>query len=307
VAACVLGASLGLSASSEGRIRGRVIDRTASAHPVVHQTVRLTIIERGASSDQEAVSDAAGRFQFAGLPVGGIRVFVLSTEYRGVRYASDRVVLAAAAPVQAVDLIVYESSSDRAAVRGTVALAVVDVARGAVRVSVVQGLSNPTDETVVVDPQDPLVFPLPPGAEAVNTLAGWRDPHIAAGRITDAFPLPPGVAQVAYTYGVEVKHSTLGLPWSLPYGAKDVEVLVADVGVNAAVDGLIAQGTVTGPKGRYRRYSGGPLLPGGRIVLRLRGMPLAGDPWPLAVAAGLGLTLAFGLAIALRRSRRVAV
>jgi hypothetical protein len=284
-----------------------VIDRTASAHPVAHQTVRLTIVERGASSDQEAVSDAVGRFQFAGLPVGGIRVFVLSTEYRGVRYASDRMVLAAAAPVRAVDLIVYESSSDRAAVRGTVALAVVDVARGAVRVSVVQGLSNPTDETVVVDPQDPLVFPLPPGAEAVNTLAGWRDPHIAAGRITDAFPLTPGITQVAYTYGVEAKHSTLGLPWSLPYGARDVEVLVADVGVDAAVDGLTAQGTVTGPKGRYRRYSGGPLPPGGRIVLRLSGMPLAGDPWPLAVAGGLGMTLALGLALALRRSRRVAV
>ncbi len=142
VVACVIGASVALGAGSDGRIRGRVIDRTASHHAVAHQTVRLTIIERGASSDQEAVSDAAGRFQFAGLPVGGIRVFVLSTEYHGVRYTSDRVVLAAAAPVQAVDLIVYEPSSNRSAMRGTVAWAVVDVARGAVRVSVVQGLSN---------------------------------------------------------------------------------------------------------------------------------------------------------------------
>jgi hypothetical protein len=271
---------------------------------VPHQIVRLTIVERGASSDREAVSDAAGRFQFAGLPVGGIRVFVLSTEYRGVRYASDRVVLAAAAPLQAVDLVVYEPSSDRSAVRGTVAWAVVDVARGAVRVSVVQGLSNPTDRTVVVDNQDPLVFPLPPGAEAVSAVAGWRDAHIAAGRITDAFPLTPGVAQVAYAYSVEAKDSTLRLPWSLPYGAKDVEVLVADAGTEAAVDGLTAQGTVTGPKGRYRRYSGGPLRPGGQIVLRLSGVPPAGDPWPIAVAAALGVTLASGLAIALRRSRR---
>lgn len=284
-----------------------MIDRTASTHPVAHQTVRLTIVERGASSDQETVSDAAGRFQFAGLPVGGIRVFVLSTEYRGVRYTTDRVVLAASAPVRAADLIVYESSSNRSAVRGTVAFAVVDVARGAVRVSVVQGLSNPTDLTVVADPQDPLVFPLPPGAEAVNTLAGWRDPHIAAGRITDAVPLIPGITRVAYTYGVEAKDSTLSFPWSLPYGANDVEVLVADAGVDGAVDGLTAQGIVTGPKGRYRRYSGGPLLPGEQIVLRLRGVPLARDPWPVAVAAGLGVTLASGLAIALRRSRRVTV
>lgn len=271
---------------------------------MAHQPVRLTIVERGASSDQAVSSDAAGRFQFPSLPFGGIRVFVLSTEYRGVRYASDRVVLSADAPVRDIDLPVYEPSSDRGAVRGTVALAVLDVARGAVRVSVVQGLANATDRTVVVSPRDPLVFPLPSGAETVSALAGWRDPHIAAGRITDVFPLTPGTAQVAYSYELGAGESALRLAWSLPYGAKDVEVLVADVGVRAEADGLTAQGTVTGPRGRYQRLTGGPLPAGGQVVVRLRGMPSARDPWPGAVAAGLGVVLAGGLTIALRRFRR---
>ncbi len=304
VAACVFGVPADLTASGDGKIQGRVIDRTAPQHPVAHQTVRLTIVERGASSDLAVISDGAGRFQFPSVPLGGIRVFVLSTEYRGVRYASDRVVLSDAAPVRDVDLPVYEPSANRGAVRGTVALAVVDVARGAVRVSVVQGLANPTDRTVVVAPRDPLVFPLPPGAETVTPLAGWRDPHVAAGRITDAFPLTPGTAQVAYSYELGARESPLRLAWSLPYGAKDVEVLVADVGVSTAADGLISQGTVTGPRGQYRRFSGGPLPAGGQVVVRLRGVPSARDPWPGAVAAGLGAVLAGGLMIALRRFRR---
>ncbi len=292
-------------AAADGRIQGRVIDRTAPQRPIARQTVRLTVVERGASSDQDAVSNDAGEFRFTGLPVGGVRVFVLSAEYRGVRYASERILLEPNSPVRTIALSVYEPSSDRAALHATVAFAVVDVARGAVRVSVVQGFANRTDRTLVVSPDDPLVFPLPPGAETVSALAGWRDPRIAAGRITDAFPLTPGSVRVAYTYGLEARGPDVTLPWSLLYGAEDVEVLVADAGIGVAAEGLTARGTVAGSRGRYLRWGGGPVAPGGQVVLRLRGVPRASTPWPGAVAAGLGLVLFCGLVIALRRSRRV--
>jgi hypothetical protein len=303
LAACALSVPLGVAASTGGRIDGRVVDHTAPHHPVARQAVRLTIIERGASSGQDAISDAAGRFQFTGLPVEGMRVFVLSTEYRGVRYTSDRIVLGSDGPARTVDLVVYESSPHRASIRGTVALAIVDVARGAARVSVVQGLMNGTDRTVVAMPDDPIVFPLPPRAEMVTTLGGWRDPRVALDRITDTLPLMPGRAQVAYAYGLEVKGAELAVPWSFPYGAEDVEVLVADAGMDVIADGLAARDTVTGPNGRYLRWSGGPVGRGGHVVLRLRGVPSASDPWPAAVAAGLGLVLLGGLAKAVRQSR----
>lgn len=305
VAALAVSAPLHVAAATDGRIQGRVIDHTAPQHPVAGQAVRLTIVERGASSDQTAVCDAAGRFQFSGLPVGGVRVFVLSTEYGGVRYTSDRIALGPDAPVRDADLAVYQPSSQRSAVSGTVALAVVDVARGAVRVSVVQGFANGTDRTVVAPPEDPVVFPLPPGAGMVTTLAGWRDPHITAGRITDTMPFAPGRAHVAYAYGLEAGRSPLMLPWSLPYGAEDLEVLVADTGVNVVAEGLVPRGTVAGPKGRYLRWIGGPISRGGHVTVQLRGVPSASDPWPAAVAAGLGVILSCGLALAVRRSRRV--
>jgi hypothetical protein len=302
-----MSAPRGFAAPVDGRIQGRVVDHTAPQHPVVHQTVRLTIVERGASSDQDAISDAAGQFQFTGLPLGGVRVFVLSTEYGGVRYTSDRVVLGPDAPARTVDLAVYEPSLHRAVIRGTVAFAVVDVARGAVRVSVVQGFANGTDRTVVASPEDPIVFPLPPGAAMVTPLAGWRDPRTIDGRITDTLPFTPGRVQVAYTYRLEARGSALAVPWSLPYGADDLEVLVTDAGVDVAAEGLTARATVTGPKGRYLRWSGGPVPRGGQIIVRLRGLPSAGHPWPIAVSAGLGLVLSCGLAIAVRRSRRTSV
>jgi hypothetical protein len=289
------------AAAPEGRILGRVIDRTAPQHPVARQVVRLTIIERGVSSEHEAVSDTGGTVRFSGLPVGGIRVFVLSTDYRGVPYASDKIVLTDATPVRTANLVVYEPSSDRSVVRATLAFAVVDIARGAVRVSTIQRFENPTDRAILISPEDPLAFPLPPGAGSVNALTGWRDPHIGRGRITDVFPLRPGTAQVAYAYTLEARESHLAVPWSLLYGAEDVEMLVAEAGVGAAADGLRAQGAVDGPRGRYQRFGGGPIPSGGEVVLRLRGIPLGHDPWPGSVAAGLGVILCVGLVGALRR------
>lgn len=295
--------SSGAGSAIEGEIRGVVMTRTAPIHVVAHQAIHLTIIERGASSERAAVTDAEGSFRFPGLPVGGIRVFVLSTVYAGVQYASDRVALSPATPLRTVAVVVYESSRDRSRLRSPLVLAVVDVARGALRASIVQRLENPSDRTILVTPQDPLVFPLPPGAESVTFLAGWRDPRVAGGRITDAFPLLPGRTEVAYSYGLEAPRSEVMVPWTLPYGAGEVELLISNAGVGVAAAGLTAQGAVEGPHGRFRRFSGGPMAPGRQLVLRLRGVPRASDPWPGAVAAGLALCLACGLALSLRRTR----
>ena len=292
------------AAPTGGRIHGRVLDHTAPSHVVAGQIVHLTIVERGASSDQEATSGPSGAFEFTGLPVGGIRVFLLSTQYRGVRYVSDRIVLAPQAPARAVELAVYDSSSSRHAVRGTLALAVVDVAKGAVRVSVVQGFLNPTDRTVTLPTDDPMVFPLPAEAEHVQTLAGWRDPRAGKGRIADTFPLLPGSTQVAYAYEIKTSGPRLRLPWLLPYGASDLQVLVPETGVSFAAEGLNARGTVTGPRARYTRWSGQSVRPGAEVVMDFGGLPAGRDPWPAAVAAGLALALFGSLALTLRRPRR---
>ncbi len=292
------------AAPPAGRIHGRVLDRTAPSHAVAGQTVHLTTVERGASSDQEATSGPSGAFEFTGLPVGGIRVFLVSTQYRGVRYVTDRVILAPQAPDRAIDLVVYEPSSSPQTVRGALALAVVDVAKGAVRMSVVQGFLNPTDRTVAFSSEDPMVFPLPAAAEHVQMLAGWRDPRTGNGRITDRLSLLPGDTQVAYAFEIKTSGSRLRLPWLLPYGATDLQVLVPDTGVSFAAEGLSAGGTVAGPRAQYTRWSGHSVPPGAEVVMNFRGLPAGRDPWPAAVAAALAAALLGGLVSTLRRSSR---
>ncbi len=278
-----------------------MIDRTAPSHPLAHQDVSLAIIERAATSERRVTSDAEGRFAFADLPVGGIRVFVLATEYRGVQYESDRIQLPPDAPARSVDLVVYERARDRVAIRATVAFAVVDIAPGGIHVGAIQRFENPTDRTALPTGADPLVFPLPSGAQAVTFLAGWRDPRVVDGTITDAIPLLPGPLQVAYAFGVEARRRDLSFQWRFPYGASDVEILVEDAGIRVRAESLHLAGTVAGPRGRYARWSGGPVPPGGQVEVRLAGLPAARSVLPTAVGAALAVALGSGLLWALRR------
>lgn len=281
------------------------MDRTAPQHPVSGQVVQLAVVERAATSEHRSVSNAQGRFAFTGLPLGGIRVFMLSTEYGGVHYGSDRIVLTPDSPVRSLDLVVYERARDRAGVRATVAFAVVDIAPGGIRVSAIQRFENPTDRTVVPTPEDPLVFALPPRAEAVTFLAGWHAPRLADGKLTDTIPVLPGPLQVAYAFGIEARGPDLTLPWRLPYGASDVEILIQDVGVRVHGEGLHAAGTVAGPHGRYLRWSGGPVPSGAQVAVHLEGVPVSQRALPALVVAALAVALGGGLVWALRRPRTV--
>lgn len=294
--------------STSGEIRGSVVDHTPPAHPVAGQPVRLEIVEPAANSTRDTTTDSQGRFVFPGLPLGGVRVFLVQVEYGGVPYTA-RVVLTAAAPVQDVPVSVFVATADRSSVRGTIAFAVVEAMRGALRVSVIERLSNETDQAVAVTDRDPLVFPLPtispvaPGTEPIRFVGGWREPRVTNGAITDAIPVLPGATEVAYAFGVEPRARTATLRWEFPYGATDVEILT-DPSITVSGEALHAGGIVTERERRYARWSGGPVRSGDAVSMRLDGVPVSVDVWPQAGAGGLALALACGLAVALRRRPR---
>jgi hypothetical protein len=283
-----------------GLIRGRVVDHTPPARPVAGHPVRLTIVERGASSERQARTDSDGTFVFAGLPVGGLRVFLVSTQYEGAVYqGAQRIVLTPDAPVRDVPLAVYDAGVDRGALRGTLLFSVVDIVPGALRVTTVEQVQNESPRTIVATRSNPLVFPLPDSAVAVEPLDGWDDPRVEAGRITDTRAVPPGEAQLTYSYQVRTARRRASLSWTPPFGAARVEILVSEAHVGVAGAGLRDAGPLTASGRRYSHWSGGPIAAGGTLRLRIDGLPEAGDRWPGLAAGGLAAALAVGLASAL--------
>jgi hypothetical protein len=283
-----------------GVIRGRVVDHTPPARPVAGLPVRLTIVERGTSSERQMRTGSDGTFVFVGLPLGGLRVFLVSTQYEGAAYQEPRrIVLTPDAPVQDVPLAVYDAAVDRGALRGTLLFSVVDIVPGALRVTTVEQVQNESPRTVVATRANPLVFPLPDAAVAVEPLDGWEDPRVEPGRITDTRAVPPGGAQLTYAYQVRPGGRRASLSWTPPFGAARVEILVSDVHVGVAGAGLHQAGPLTASGRRYLHWSGGAIGAGGTLHLRIDGLPEAGDLWPGLAAGGLAAALAVGLGSAL--------
>jgi len=285
-----------------GLIRGHVLDRTSAVRAVARQPVRLEIVERGSTSERLTVTDGRGAFAFPGLPVGGgvPRVFLVRTEYQGVPYGT-RVELAAETPTQTADLDVYQATRDHAAVHGTIAFAVVETSQGAVRISVIQRLENTTRRAVVGSDADPLVFPLPLGAQAVELIGGWQHPQVAHGAITDAIAVPPGVLQVGYAYDLAPRARRFTLDWALPYGAADVEMLVNDPALTLSGAGVRRAGVVADSGRHFTRWSAGAVPRGGEIAWTFDGLAGRDDRWPGGAAIVLCVLLGGGLTAALRR------
>jgi hypothetical protein len=286
---------------ASGVIRGQVVDRTPPIHPVAGQRVRLQIVERGSSSERQTRTGSDGAFVFAELPVGGLRVFLVSTDYEGASYeGAQRIVLTPGAPVRVVPLVVYDAGAGRAVLRGTLLFAVVDVVPGALRVTTVEQVQNTADRTIVTTPANPLVFALPAGALDVAPLDGWRDPRVENGRISDARAVTPGVVQLTYAYQERPAAGRASIMWTPPFGAARVEILVSDAHVHVIAGGLREAGPISASGHRYMHWSGGAIAPGGTLSLRLNGLPAAGDRWPGLAAGALAAALAAGLASALR-------
>lgn len=292
---------------TSGVIRGRVMDGTAPVHPVAGQPVRLQIVERGNSSERQTPTDANGGFVFSELPIGGLRIFLVTTDYQGTTYeGAQRILLTPETPVRDVPLAVYDAGADRAILRGALLFAVVDVAPGALRVTTVEQVRNPGDRTVLATSADPLAFPLPRGAVAVQALDGWRDPRTEDGRITDTRAVAPGVAQVTYAYQERPRGREAALAWAPPFGAERVEILVADAHLRVAADHLRLGDPVTVSGRRYTHWSGTAVAPGAAVTLRIDGLPEAGERWPGVLAAAFAALLGVALVAALRRPRRTA-
>jgi hypothetical protein len=259
-------------------------------------------VERGSSSERETRTNPRGAFTFAGLPVGGLRVFLVSTDYAGVSYqTAQRIVLTPDAPVREAPVEVYDAGADRSVLHGTLLFSVVDIVPGAVRVTTIEQIHNTGTRTIVSTPGQPMAFALPANAVAVEPLDGWRDPRVEDGRLTDTRPVAPGDAQLTYAYQARPKAGRVSLLWRPPFGAARVEILVSDTTDGVVTSGLGDAGVVTASGRRYRHWSGGPVARGGLLSVRLGGVPDGVDRWPGVAAGALAVALAAGLASALRR------
>lgn len=316
LASAVAGLLLAGGAAAEAAtLIGRLVNKTPGGQGVGGIEVTLTENREGRESGKRAArTDAQGRFRFADLSAGVGLSYGLSVNYQRGEYLAGPVASDAKSADRAIEIPVYDATTDPRALGVKLHHAIFDPAQDGFRVTEVLVVRNAGDRTYVGDRElgdgrrATLRFTLPAGSTDIKCGDGLMDccsVPTEAG-FTDTMDVKPGERQVAFTY-ILGGGSAVQFVRPLDYPTQAVELFVPERTRIASPSGLQTAGVATGENGRrYTRLTGVSLAPPARLAVTMEGLSGAGGHrWWLQAGAVLAtLAGAAGLYPLVRWRRR---
>jgi len=243
--AVLLGVLSPASTRGQARIEGQILNGTTS-QPVAKQEVRLLSPRQGMQQVATASTDANGRFAFGESSIDSSGAFyLLETAFQGVRYHEP--VRFDSTGRAAVNIAVYDLTSDRPALRVQALRVLVQVAGPKARVRTEYEVKNASQPPrAYADPKGTFHFRLPPGVGqptvAVMGLLNMPLPQTAEaggspGEFFLRYPLKPGVTTVTADYEADYSAAKLALSEQVPYAIDHAEMYIfpSSIAVDSAV------------------------------------------------------------------------
>ena len=302
-----------------GTIRGQVTHGVSgTAQDAIEvQLWYLDATTRSRRLERTVVTDAAGRFEFAGLGIAPADLYQPAVTFGGVEYvgpvalAAGNANAAAAAGQIAVgtaDIQIFDVTHDPARVRlirSNLILAQVNVATGEVSLIQTVIVSNEGPQTYVAQPvtASPVRIAPPVGAVGVAPLTGVRREDMVVtgdGGLVPATPFPPGETPLTIGYALPYAGPRLAVTIPILQPIGQFRVLVPAQGVQVESDDLRPFGMTALGGNSFTAVGATDLLPGAPVRFTLLGLPhveqpaLWGDRRPLqiGVAAAAAAVLA---------------
>ena len=307
------------SEADSGTIRGQVTHGVSgTAQDAIEvQLWYLDATTRSRRLERTVVTDAAGRFEFAGLGIAPADLYQPAVTFGGVEYvgpvalAAGNANAAAAAGQIAVgtaDIQIFDVTHDPARVRlirSNLILAQVNVATGEVSLIQTVIVSNEGPQTYVAQPvtASPVRIAPPVGAVGVAPLTGVRREDMVVtgdGGLVPATPFPPGETPLTIGYALPYAGPRLAVTIPILQPIGQFRVLVPAQGVQVESDDLRPFGMTALGGNSFTAVGATDLLPGAPVRFTLLGLPhveqpaLWGDRRPLqiGVAAAAAAVLA---------------
>jgi mono/diheme cytochrome c family protein len=275
-----------------GRIEGRLVQGSANAETPSNQEVSLmAYMNFTPVSVFTATTDAGGAFAFEQLATGPDVIYYVGSTYQDVVYGSDLFALSPLTPTLAMEIPVYETTTDASSVRFSRGQWVIDHVPGALRVRQFLIVANDHDRTVIGAPQAgsdrsvTVEVPLPPGAVGLALQDGALGARYveADGRLFDTTPIRPGEQsrQISLLFELPYDGNEATLAASIAYPVDTFSLLVADLpNLSLAVsDWLEDVGNQTVQDVAYRVWHGA-LTEAGSLDLSLQNLIAAGEVDP---------------------------
>lgn len=289
----------------EGTLRGTVSNGSPQGGPVSGLTVTLYPFESMEQlPTQEVPVGQDGTFSFEELPTGPEFVYMVTTTYNDIDFASDPVQFAEGGVVEA-PVVVYEPSTTPGDISVALAQWFVDYQDGALLVGELYRVNHAGDTVYVGDdevaPGKPAVlrFDLPEGATSLALDGGeLGDRFIRVdGGVVDTEPLAPGGKQILMRYLLPYGGTRAELKHSVPYPVGRFNVLVRE-GPQVTVAGLAEAGTEDAGDRVFLSYEASDVRARSPVEIRFRNLARASAAAPRTSTAVLAYhpALLYGIA-----------
>ena len=220
-----------------GEIHGKLTDKQLDK-PLVAQPVTLGVHRADTVESQETVTDEAGYYRFADLPLDPSVHYTVTTTYEGTEYSEKDLVLSTWAPNLTVDIDIGAMSRDRSKIRINAHTLVIGpppadhAPDGAVSVMEVLQVENQNDlpfQTVHDTQPVGLHLGLPHGYEGFQPHTSHElSVNPKTNQVVMTTPLPPGQLEFGYTYILHVENSELDLSRLLQFDTKQLYIFVPE-------------------------------------------------------------------------------
>ncbi|HVY55989.1 MAG TPA: carboxypeptidase-like regulatory domain-containing protein, partial [Thermodesulfobacteriota bacterium] len=257
-----------------GTITGKVIDKTNNRN-VPEAAVKLTSYmgdKETGSTDSKTGEN--GAFTFASLPWD--RSYMVTVEYNGAEYSTDKLVFYPDEDTKTLDLPVYEPTDSGEGISIAEAHMIVEVTEDGLSIADLSGFDVKGDKMYVGGAEleegkkETLKFSLPKNAANLNFIHGLTPEGVVrtAAGISDTASVPPGPKRVVFAYTVPLGSNGGTIEKTIEYPTGSFLLLVSKSNDQVTVDGLEGGDEVKIENQDFIRWSGENLEPGHKIMVK---------------------------------------
>ena len=291
-----------------GTIAVEVVDATGARVP--NQAVRLGVMERSGARDSKAcVTDAQGACSFDGLTTDSTHSYRVNVSYDGARYSSPPFRLDQAQG-QRVRVVRLETTTSDQRVFQVLGRTMIEFRDDRAHITQEARLTNLGNSSYVF-PEGGLKIRLPDGFKAFDSRQAMGDQRLSAadeGLVIQG-SIPPGRADLMWTYDIPVGGTTLSIQQAVPFATMEYQVVSDYVdGMSLEVEGFQVARVHEGRDRRFlvaglmRRPGDPPVDP---LRIHVRGIPGPG-PLPLLATAIAAIFVLLGIGLLFRPSDQTA-